>query len=214
MWSTLNKRRGRYKACSIWRFGDAVGIISAKNSETIISSCCWEAQWNVAEGRWALDLEWGMMNGTKWWPVKVTVSAKNVDQWSDQLVPAVVHMVGEETRNSAHEQQFHTYCWQRFIKWASCKCKKTLQEWITALQMDVTEKSGKICVLKVFIMWKFWSIHRNITENSGLPGCDTALLGRWSLAAFFMDLEPFQMKATNSFEMSGPTYQATRHHIP
>lgn len=114
---------------------------------------------------------------------------------------------------SAHEQQFLAcYCWQGFIKGASCKCKNTLQEWITALQMDVTENPGKICVLKVFISWKFWSIHRNITVNSGLPVCDAASLGRWSLAAFFMYLKPFKIKATNSFVMSGLTYQATQHH--
>ena len=29
--------------------------------------------------------------------MKVTLSAKNVNQWSDKLVPAVMHKAGEET---------------------------------------------------------------------------------------------------------------------
>lgn len=37
------------------------------------------------------------MKDTKWWLVKVTVSAKNVDQWRDKLVPAVMHKAGKET---------------------------------------------------------------------------------------------------------------------
>jgi hypothetical protein len=61
--------------------------------------------------------------------VKLTVSAKNVDHWSDKLVPAVMHKAGEETCIVHMSGSFVlVIADKRFIKGTSCKCKKTVQE--------------------------------------------------------------------------------------
>ena len=154
-----------------------------------------------------------MVKDTKWWLVKVTASAKNVDQWSDKLVPAVMHKAREEMLLVHMRSTFMLVITDKGLsKGHLTSVRRHYKNNSTADWCH--SEVWKISVFKVFIFLKFWSMHGNVMENSGLPWCEAPLLDRWFLATLFVDLKPFKMKATNSLKMSGPTNQATQHHIP